>query len=78
MSSSFDGQPVDTMRSLPRAVASTPIGKAVDVEVQRSGEVIHLTVTVGRLPGEAEEPEAETENTEKPSPPRHRGAGGRA
>jgi serine protease Do len=64
----FDGQPVDTMRSLPRAVASTPIGKAVDVEVQRSGEVIHLTVTVGRLPEEAEEPEAETESTTEAEP----------
>ena len=75
----FDGQPVDTMRSLPRAVASTPIGKAVDVEVQRSGEVIHLTVTVGRLPEEAEEPEAETENDDRSRAwPRRRGAGGRA
>ena len=64
----FDGQPVDTMRSLPRAVASTLIGKAVDVEVQRSGEVIHLTVTVGRLPEEAEEPEAETETTTEAEP----------
>jgi serine protease Do len=53
----FDGQPVDTMRSLPRAVASTPIGRAVDMEVQRGGEVIHLTVTVGRLPEEAEQAE---------------------
>ena len=64
----FDGQPVDTMRNLPRAVASTPIGKAVDVEVQRSGEVIHLTVTVGRLPEEAEEPEAETETATEAEP----------
>jgi serine protease Do len=67
----FDGQPVETMRSLPKAVASTPIGKAVDVEVQRSGEVIHLTVTVGRLPEEAEEAEeaeAETESTTEAEP----------
>jgi len=27
----FDGQPVETMRSLPKAVASTPIGKPVDI-----------------------------------------------
>ena len=63
----FDSQPVETMRSLPKAVASTPIGKAVDMEVQRSGEVIHLTVTVGRLPEEAEEAEkAETAEVESP------------
>jgi serine protease Do len=65
----FDGQPVETMRSLPRAVASTPIGKAVDMEVQRSGEVIHLTVTVGRLPEEAEEAEkAEAESAPEAEP----------
>jgi serine protease Do len=67
----FDGQPVDTMRSLPKAVASTPIGKAVDIEVQRSGEVIHLTVTVGRLPEEAElaeKAEAESATEAEPAP----------
>ena len=50
------------MRNLPRAVASTPVGKAVDIEVQRNGEVIHLTVTIGRVPEgveKAEEAEAE-------------------
>ncbi|MGB0056710.1 MAG: Do family serine endopeptidase, partial [Methyloceanibacter sp.] len=31
----FDGELVETMRNLPRAVASSPVGKAVDVEVQR-------------------------------------------
>ena len=37
------------------------------MEVQRSGEVIHLTVTVGRLPEEAEEAEkAETAEVESP------------
>jgi serine protease Do len=65
----FDGQPVDTMRSLPKAVASTPIGKAVDVEVQRAGEVIHLTVTVGRLPEDAEAAEkAEEESATEAEP----------
>ncbi|HYB06044.1 MAG TPA: DegQ family serine endoprotease [Methyloceanibacter sp.] len=58
----FDGQPVETMRNLPRAVASAPIGKAVDIEVQRNGEVIHLTVMIGKVHEEvekAEEVEAE-------------------
>jgi serine protease Do len=53
----FDGQLVETMRNLPRAVASTPIGKAVDIEVQRNGEVIHFTVTIGRVPEEVEKAE---------------------
>jgi serine protease Do len=63
----FDGQPVETMRSLPKAVASTPIGKPVEIEVQRAGEVLHLTVTVGRLPEEAEKAE-KAEAEAEPSP----------
>jgi serine protease Do len=63
----FDGQPVETMRSLPKAVASTSIGKPVDIEVQRAGEVLHLTVTVGRLPEEAEKAE-KAEAEAEPSP----------
>ena len=46
----FDGQAIDNMRSLPRAVAATAIGKSVDVELIRKGETVDLTVTVGRLP----------------------------
>src|SRR6476469_6054104 len=53
----FDGEPVETMRNWPRAVASAPVGKAVDVEVQRAGEVIHLTVTIGRVPEDVEKAE---------------------
>src|SRR4029077_4159633 len=53
----FDGEAVETMRNLPRAVASSPVGKAVDLEVQRNGEVIHLTVTIGRVPQEVEKAE---------------------
>jgi serine protease Do len=64
----FDGQAVETMRSLPKAVASAPIGKSVDIEVQRGGEVIHLTATVGRLPEEAEQAEAESESTTEAEP----------
>jgi serine protease Do len=61
----FDGDPVETMRNLPRAVASTPVGKTVDLEVQRAGEVIHLNATIGRVPEEvekAEEAEAEAKS----------------
>jgi serine protease Do len=69
----FDGQPIETMRSLPKAVASTAIGRTVDMEVSRDGEIVHLDVTVGRLPADAEEPEEEPEaaDTEEEVAPDH-------
>ncbi|MBD8890534.1 DegQ family serine endoprotease [Roseibium litorale] len=51
----FDGRKVATMRELPRMVAETTIGDAVDVVVLRKGEKITLKVTVGKLEEAAEE-----------------------
>mgnify|MGYP001416681009 CR=1 FL=1 len=45
----FDGKDVSSMRGLPRLVAQTPIGKTVDVDVQRKGKVQSFKVTIGRL-----------------------------
>ena len=45
----FDGKPVETTRELPRIVADTPVGKAVDVVVIRKGEQMDIKVTLGRL-----------------------------
>jgi serine protease Do len=45
----FDGKDVDAMRDLPRAVAESPVGKAVDVIVIRKGEEQTVKVTLGRL-----------------------------
>ena len=45
----FDGKDVTTMRGLPKIVAQTPIGKAVDVEVLRKGARKTIQVAVGRL-----------------------------
>ena len=45
----FDGNEVPTMRDLPRMVASTEIGKEVDVNVLRKGEELTLRVVLGRL-----------------------------
>ena len=63
---SFDGRPIDEMRDLPRVVAESPVGKAVDVEVLRDGEVQTIPVTLGRLEdgerGASEEGEAGEEN----------------
>jgi serine protease Do len=45
----FDGKEVKTMRDLPRVVAESPVGKAVDVIVIRKGEQETVKVTLGRL-----------------------------
>lgn len=59
----FDGKKIDRMRGLPRIVAETPIGKAVDVLIWRRGEQQAVKVTLGELP-EDEELAALTEQGE--------------
>jgi serine protease Do len=51
----FNGEPIENMRSLPRAVAATAIGKSVSVELLRKGETKSFSVTIGRLPEDEEE-----------------------
>ena len=58
----FDGRKVDTMRELPRMVAETQIGKAVDVLVLRKGEEVTLQVTLGRLEEATDEKEDEAKD----------------
>ncbi len=50
----FDNQPIENVRSLPRAVAATPIGKSASVKLLRKGETLDLNVTVGQLPASEE------------------------
>lgn len=45
----FDGREVRESRDLPRIVASTPVGKSVDVTVVRKGQESTRQVTLGRL-----------------------------
>jgi serine protease Do len=45
----FDGRDVDEMRDLPRVVAESPVGKAVDVLIVRKGVEQTVKVTLGRL-----------------------------
>jgi len=45
----FDGRDVLEMRDLPRAVAESPVGKAVDVVIMRDGKEQTVKVTLGRL-----------------------------
>lgn len=46
---SFDGKKIQQMRDLPRIVAETQVGKAVDVVVLRKGKEETVPVTLGRL-----------------------------
>ncbi len=46
---SFDGQPVDKMRALPRIVSDAEVDATVPVEVWRKGSIERLEVVVGRL-----------------------------
>ncbi|MEO1280675.1 MAG: Do family serine endopeptidase [Pseudomonadota bacterium] len=45
----FDGKPVPDMRSLPKIVAQTPIGKTVPVIVMREGKPTTLSIEIARL-----------------------------
>lgn len=65
----FDGKEVSTMRGLPKIVAQTPIGKAVEVEVMRRGEKKSFKVAVGRL-AEDDEPREAAVTSAKPEEPR--------
>ncbi len=49
----FDGKPVPDDRALPRIVADTPIGKAVNIEVLRKSRKQTLKITVLKLADDA-------------------------
>lgn len=46
---SFDGEPVNAMRKLPRIVAETKVGKAVEIDFWRNGKRHSTEVTLGEL-----------------------------
>ena len=60
---SFDGKEIKEMNELPYMVASTPVGKSVDVEVIRKGEKKRFQVELGEL---KEERQAEVVTEAKP------------
>jgi len=45
----FDGKKVDTMRTLPKLVAQTKVGKRVEVKIWRNQKLISKKVLLGRL-----------------------------
>jgi serine protease Do len=56
----FDGKPIKDMKDLPRVVAESPVGKAVDVVIVRKGVEQTVKVTLGRLEDGEKLAEAET------------------
>ncbi|WP_370340655.1 DegQ family serine endoprotease [Shinella oryzae] len=55
----FDGKDVHEMRDLPRVVAESPVGKAVDVVLLRNGKEMTVKVTLGRLEDGEKQADAE-------------------
>ena len=65
---SFDGKDVKESRDLPRIVASSPVGKAVDVRIVRKGQELTKQVTLGRLEdGEKQTAALQPPSTETPT-----------
>ena len=59
----FDGKKVNTMRTLPKLVAQTEVGKRVVLKIWRNGKLISKKVILGRLESSKE---FKAENKEKP------------
>ena len=62
----FDGKDIKEMKDLPRAVADTAVGKAVDVVVIRKGKEETRKVTLGRLDDGEKAVEASLKSTAPP------------
>tara|TARA_B100000941_G_scaffold85485_1_gene58903 strand:- start:1325 stop:2728 length:1404 start_codon:yes stop_codon:yes gene_type:complete len=45
----FDGKKIDTMRTLPKIVASTEVGKSVELKIWRNKKLISKRLILGRL-----------------------------
>ncbi len=61
---SFDGKGIREMNELPFLVASTPVGKVVEVEVMRKGEKKGFEVKIGKLEEEQVEEEPAEERAD--------------
>lgn len=61
----FDGKDIHEMRDLPRVVAESPVGKAVDVVIVRKGVEQTVKVTLGRLEDGEKLASSENSNTDK-------------
>jgi len=61
----FNGQPINEMRRLPRVVAEMPVGKSVNVEVWRKGAKKTLKVVLGEFPEDGQQVAARTPSASK-------------
>jgi serine protease Do len=62
----FDGKKIDTMRTLPKLVSRTEVGKFVELEIWRNKKILTKKLKLGRLES-SEDFKAETK-TSKPKP----------
>ena len=61
----FDGKKIDTMRTLPKVVASTKVGKSVELKIWRNKKLISKRLTLGRLESSEEFKEKKTKVVKK-------------
>ena len=61
----FDGKKIDTMRTLPKVVASTKVGKSVELKIWRNGKLISKRLILGRLESSEEFKEKKTKVVNK-------------
>lgn len=52
---SYDGEPIEFSSDLPPMVGRTPVGETASLEVLRGGEIIELSVEIGKLPEQGTE-----------------------
>ena len=61
----FDGKKIDTMRTLPKVVANTKVGKSVRLNIWRNKKLITKKLTLGRLESSEEFKEKKTKLEKK-------------
>ncbi len=61
----FDGKKIDTMRTLPKVVANTKVGKSVELKIWRNKKSITKRLTLGRLESSEEFKEKKTKTVKK-------------
>ncbi len=61
----FDGKKIDTMRTLPKVVASTKVGKSVELKIWRNKKLISKRLILGRLESSEEFKDKKTKVVKK-------------
>ncbi len=61
----FDGKKIDTMRTLPKVVASTEVGKSVELKIWRNKKLISKRLVIGRLESSEEFKDKKTKTVKK-------------